>query len=102
MITEFKIFENINEDKPKIGDYVLIKSHSDFFKKYENKIGKIVDIESNNVDYKKILYYINFYINEINDHIGKRREPIYGYEIKYWSENEEELKQMLDIKKYNL
>jgi hypothetical protein len=102
MITKFKIYESLNNNKPKIGNYVLIKSHSDMFKKYEDKIGKIVDLESDKQNYKDIMYYINFYIDEINDHIGKRREPIYGYEIKYWSDDKEDIKRLLDIKKYNL
>jgi len=104
MITKFKIYESLNEYSPKIGDHVLIESRSDYFKKYENKIGKIVDVDisKDKVDHKKMLYYVNFYISETHNYIGNRREPIYGFEIKYWSDDIKELNKIIDLKKYNL
>ncbi len=90
MITKFKIFENINESEPKIGDYVICKTRSTDtieFKKYvDNNIGKIVD---NYLAY----YYVKFKEKTYIFTIGN---------ILYWAKNKEDIEVLIQANKYNL
>lgn len=102
MITKFKIFESVNEDEPKIGDWVLCTSKdiSDDTKTFlETTIGQLVKITKD----KKYTYYEVEYRNKkykntfTLSHIMK---------ILYWSENRKELEKKLEIlittNKYNI
>ena len=92
MIINFKIFENENNE-PKIGDYVLIKNireyigaRQDLYKGMEGNIYEIIGTGSTGrfkIDYKSGWW------------IGLS-------EIEKYSENKEELENILKEKKYNL
>lgn len=68
MITKFKLFENLNIDEPKVGDYALCKVRKDqigtAFEPYINdNIGKIIEMwidESNFYGSDKKCYSISF------------------------------------------
>jgi len=105
MITNFKLYEKLNDNgAPNIGDYVICSdhennNHDNFFK---NKIGKIL-----NINYDKIYTHAITYDNipdRLYDNIikGKRTIGVKRNNIIYWSENKEELEQMLQANKFNL
>lgn len=81
MITKFKLFESIHH-KPNVGDFT-------FSEKYG--IGQITRYVGNG-------YYIKYDFNKDNDKIN-----FIGLDnIKYWSENREELEAYITANKYNL
>ena len=89
MITKFKIFETVHI-KPKIGDYVIINLKT---KKYNNIliIGEI--------------YNMTFEFYSVKLRLPDNRvihEIFYKHDIKYWSNNREELEQILTNKKFNI
>ena len=90
MITKFKIFEALNEGKPEIGDYAIINLKT---KKYNNIliIGEIYNMTSE-------FYSVKFRLPD-NRVI---HEIFYEHEIKYWSNNREELEKILTNIKYNI
>ena len=54
MITKFKIYENINEGEPKIGDYVICTT-------INNKTPELLHFLSNNIGkYIQVSKYISF------------------------------------------
>ena len=80
---------------PKEGDYVIIKSEQyitknpEFYEESKNKIFKIDSIEDDSnffIYCKSIGYTASFPMTE----------------LKYWSDNEDELKIYLDTNKFNL
>lgn len=129
MITKFKIFENINK-QPKVGDYVIIDADEfNYFNDWnenvinfiKSNIGQIQSISSHvqgpNDESSKVRFYIKF--ENVPDNISysnfKNRKPrslsvfsekdIRGFlsnDIKYWSNNKDELEAILQSKKYNL
>ena len=82
MITKFKIFECVCRE-PEIGDYVLIT-----YEKFQGVIGKIIHYsgERYDIEFEGIYGYYGFHRNN----------------IKFWSENKEDLETILATNKYNL
>jgi hypothetical protein len=106
MITKFKIFENINEGRPEIDDYVLLKYatyHNDMTNFLNNNIGKIIFIDDNFciIEYYNVPDLINhrFDYNKINNTYKKTFKTRF---ISYWSKNREDLEDILMANKYNL
>jgi len=116
MITNFKIFENINESEVVVGDYILLDLSNyenpflkDMIKFVENNIGKIVTIQYNTAPYENCISitfdnitedmekFFNY--DKINNCFVRR---FYEYEIILSSNNIEDLKVYLNSKKYNL
>ena len=91
MITQFKIFDNLNND-PEIGDFVIINSDHEIFDK--NKVGSIEDID--NDDINNPIYYI-YYPNSTNVW-----RPCNRSNIEYCSKYKEDAEQYLQNKKFNL
>ena len=110
MITQFKIFEHVCE-LPKIGDYVILDSiqynylDDEILTNFINSnIGIIVSINTKHpiekyfeVKFENINLSIKHYFNNKNDSLFAKI-----VKIKYWSENKEELKEILQANKYNL
>lgn len=89
-----KTFEMVHT-YPKKGDYVIIdadnyiKTNPTFYEEAKNNIFKIDSVEDEsdfNIYSKSLGYIASFQKNE----------------LKYWSDNKEELKVYLDTKKFNL
>lgn len=106
MITNFKIFETINEGDPKIGDYVLLKYDkfkNDMTNFLNDHIGKIIFIDEKlyRIEYYDVPDTINyrFHYYKTNNSYTKTIEKRY---ISYWSKNREELEELLAAEKYNL
>jgi len=121
MITKFKLFETVNIDEPKVGDYVVCSEKSDIFYKKEDwyndyielvnilkdKIGKIVKIDelSYIVEYKDVPKKLRqdfFVINDKKQLVCRR---LAREDIEFWSKNKKDLSD-LDLlrksKKYNI
>ena len=111
MITNFKIFETINE-QTQIGDYVITynKDEDDgednIWNYLNNSVGKFIDIvdytKSHVIEYtltdelyKKYSIFPPNKNNTINSNFELKN-------IKYWSKDKEELETLLTTKKYNL
>lgn len=115
MITNFKIFESINKSKkPNIGDYVILKndiyqtqSQPEIVSYINTHIGKIIDIKIKNYKIKSIKPD-NYVKNEIilieYDYPKyKIQTKIYRFDdIKYWSNDYNDLLSLLKTIKYNL
>ena len=118
MITRFKIFENLNEGKPDVGDYVICKyklgdygyGSEKMTNFLENSIGKIVlnMKDKNNFDYlitfdnipKRIL---KFFRTPYAEDKYKGSVLWFGLtRIKFWSKDKEELEALIQANKYNL
>lgn len=113
MITNFKIFENINKGEPEIGDYVIceekIGSISQFIKDFVNSnIGKIMAILDKPSVYDFWIHYDIpddekfklFYSS--NEEVPSSWRKMKRNEIKYWSRNKEDLEPILAGTKYNI
>ena len=102
------MYESINDQEPKIGDWVICELHKmtdipAYYKYNEiisNNIGQLVEINE-----KKELNCIIKYFNNI----GKDNNWFYDdhtcvnmNEILYWSKDKKELEDILAAKKYNL
>jgi len=95
MITNFKIFENEEDNEPKIGDYVIIEpiklyylpDRQSIYEKMANNIYKIIDSNSDKSRWK-INYKSGWWVSRV--------------EIAEYSENKEELELKMQTKKYNL
>ena len=114
-----KYYELINQDKPKIGDYVICRQgkshlseeHERVQKLLTTIIGQIVDDQGryNNV---AIAFEEDDIPPELNDFFSHRyKENLTKYkylrwmrenEVEYWSENKEDLISVLTAKNYNL
>ena len=128
MITDFKIFESINEGRPDVGDWIVcdLGDEIDYMKKYkqiekffsENK-GFILKANFQNFDNEyKVRYYPssekdrkiydsfrkqNGYENNIHGGMANVDViDIVGPEIKYWSKNKEDLEIIIQSNKYNI
>lgn len=92
MITEFKLFENINEGEPQEGDYILHRNR---------RLGNLYDVL--NVTIGKIIKLRKVY-NEAevlyDKPIGKMMTDLDN--IEYWSKDREDLEAFIAAKKYNL
>lgn len=122
MITNFKIFEELNENNPNINDYVLLVDNQDFFMKNIGKIKFIVkNDEQENVyiiEYKEDIipekprvYFkskieMKQLLNTHNYDVELNKDCFYYLclldRIKYWSSNKEDLEIILDMNKYNI
>jgi hypothetical protein len=108
MITKFKIFESVNEDEPKIGDWVLCYSEdiSDDTKTFlETTIGQLVKITK---DKKYTHYEVEYRNKKYTDESFNKNTFTLSHIMKilYWSENRKELEKKLEIlrtaNKYNI
>ena len=102
-----KKYEDTNINKPKVGDYVLCEE------KYTENVTvqyqDVLNFISNNVGVIKFIRNNDFYVAYNNvpqeltrffrDENSRRME---NSEIKYWSDNKEELEAILASKKYNI
>ena len=97
-----KKFENVN--KPEIGDYVLVKSHTRY-KEVKNfidsNIGVIFKIRKDiiTVKYKNIPSNIINKFSYINNNNSSGVYDFYSYKIENFSKNKEELEMILQAKK---
>jgi len=97
MITKFKIFENINESEPEVGDYVIVDITVAPYKNLSNELLNRIDKINQNIckiteiKTKPGTCYIlnNYWYSSRSD-------------IKCWSKNKEELEPILLAKKYNI
>ena len=113
------IFENFDETKPQIGDYVCTKDDThrtyaifDIRKKLDNflsnNVGNIVDIEYEsdvdypyNVQYDNIPTELNHYFEDNNiSRINCRRFD--ESEILFFSKNKEDVETYIEANKYNI
>lgn len=101
MITQFKIFENINEGEPEIGDYVIV-----YPKRgrpgTENIVGIIVETQ-----FQKNIYGDTVKTYKIGLQLPQANGDFWHFtyfkdEIEYWSKNKEELETVLTSNKYNI
>jgi len=108
MITEFKIFENINI-LPKVGDYVLIKIYdrgdSRLQNFYSDNIGQIMLTTGSDgiyydVKFENVPNDIKKFFDDDGHSYDFKTFPIGRFE--YWSESKEELEIMIKSKKYNV
>lgn len=89
-----KTFEIVHS-YPKEGDYVILDSEQykiinpNFYNYIQNKIVKVESID----DYNNFNIYIDQLCRTVQFQIAQ---------IKYWSDNEEELQVYIDTKKYNI
>jgi len=94
-----KTFENLNENEPKVGDYVIIQQDAvlDPYKIWQIK--EIIPKEHFRTSnpYNYTLRYERWE----NDRNWKQIQVSRDY-IKYWSNNKEDLKNIIEIQKYNL
>jgi len=106
MITEFKIFENINT-LPKMGDYVIIndslyiKELKSFF---SSNIGRIVNKYTNNNEELYVVKFDNI-PTDIKEHYFGRFSNTKDFSIskfKCWTKEKEELEVIVNSNKYNL
>ena len=115
MITNFKIFENINIGEPEIGDYVICMEYDiddykmlNFISKNIGKYIGVGDIECPyEIKYNNVPKYLTDYFN----YNGKSGERLYSRnEILYWSKYKKNLMRFLPLdvdqlllnKKFNL
>lgn len=105
MITYFKLFEGVDIDKPKVGDYVICNEKPlDFL---SDLIGKVISINNmHSAAHYQVKFNIdnvpNEYITGFIDYGEKGVRPMLLSEIVYWSENFEDLEILISSKKYNL
>ena len=104
-----KFYEELNIDKPEIGDYVLcfdIEEDDDLDKALNDftssNIGIIINIDTTkpilySIRYEKIPKDIMVYFDKPNS-----SRVCFEREIIHWSKNKEELETILTAKKHNL
>lgn len=114
-LTTVNLFENLNQNEPEIGDYVIIY-HEDFIECYcdgtdlidffRNNIGKLTQIGYNNElkSYKiKFDEYLPEYDPFCNSTLSTSKEIFVDKEdILRWSKNKEDLEILQFQQKYNL
>lgn len=101
-----KKYENIN-DKPKVGDYVLIDpSKFDELKDFFNsEIGKIFNVDEIEIKLNGYPYFIKFEKNIPTSIFGPKNDNKMAFkekELLSWSNNKKNLKIKIDANKYNL
>jgi hypothetical protein len=107
MITKFHLFE-LNSDEPKIGDYVICQEVSEEPKNVSefinNNIGQLVKKPKGQFfmgDYEFWVIFQNIPY-EIEDVFYDGIRPMLRKEIKFWSENKEEVELFIQARNYNL
>lgn len=117
MITQFKMFESVNDGEPEVGDYVICHSHMSFFTEVNDftktNIGKLIKIDSQSDKYEggdniEIIYIVRYekvprtldllFFKEY----GGDSIIMYKDDIKYWSKNKKELEKVIESEKYNI
>ena len=117
MITNFKIFENV-DNEPNIGDYVIcemididwVYGHERMEKFISENIGQIIYYNDSEVSPYTIQYYpndnfktfFNYFISELG---YKRDKYIFNVEydeIKYFAKTKEQLELLIQTDKYNI
>lgn len=89
MITKFKIYENINQGEPEVGDWVIIDPKTYDVENRLDKIGEIYKYEiSTN------MFYVDFIVPGFF--------CFFKEDFEYWSKNKKDLEEILVAKKYNL
>ena len=117
MITQFKIFESINNGEPEVGDYVICQSTFDFFTDVNTytrtTIGELVKIDSQRNMYEEgddieIVYMVRYdnvpenFMFLVFKEYGGDSLLMHKQDILYWSKNKKELEKIIDAEKYNL
>jgi len=107
---ELRIYESLNKNKPKIGDYVIAEDdssrediESNINKILCTQIGQIISIRDSKFVYVKYEKHILDHLSVLDP--GNARENcmvFYFTEIKYWSKNKEDLQQIIDANKFGL
>ena len=113
-----KTYEEVNIDKPQVGDYVIIDYYRETMninlKKFiENSIGKIISKrisvdQSRGRSKKKTritdLFEIRFWYipPSLKLYFDDKKRIILADEVKYWSKDKKELQTILQAKNYNL
>jgi len=103
MITNFKLYEKLNDGMPEVGDYVIC-SKSDFSSDefVENNIGKILKDDKSNY-YPYYITYDNIPDSLIDRRVNKIATILFKRkDILYWSKDKEELEAILQTNKFNL
>jgi len=99
-----KTYESLS-DKPEIGDYVIcedeeIISNNTFRPFIKNNIGQIIEIDEKPPEYN--IKYENIPTHLLNDYFYDDARYFYRKEIKYFSDNKEDLEILMNANKYNL
>ena len=97
-----KTYEELNIDEPKVGDWVICYATfniDDELKKFlSTAIGKIQDRNARSVfNYGVYFEYMPKSLDEWGNSIDFQKS-----EIKYWSENKEDLEYIIAVNKYNI
>lgn len=117
MIIKFKIFENIYQGEPKVGDYVIVSDKFDYYSDYSsdyseylnfinNNIGKIIDIRDDIYPYvvnfnnipKNLKKYFEIFENDDKICYAKFKRD----EIIHYSDTISVLEPYIAANKYNL
>ena len=114
MITKFKMYESVNE-KPKLGDYVICHTEDDTIPAWYERKDELVDFISKNIgciiqiDNSAFCSYKVKYKNDeiIKDYCQENnwKQDVLEFEfrdLKYWSNNIEDLEPLISGTKYNL
>jgi len=97
-----KTFENYNIGIPEVGDWVICEQSSvfaDITEFISNNIGRIIDFESKSKIEQYVVKYYNAKMIPFNDGFTRN---IRIKEIKYWSNNKEDLEPYILANKYNI
>ena len=95
MITEFKIYESLNDEEPKVGDYVICRTefNNDLNLFLDNNIGEIIAIDFDFYESYQI------YFNDIPESVSI---PFSRDNIIYWTNDKYELELKLQANKFNI
>jgi hypothetical protein len=91
---------DIDTDPPKIGDYVIMRStaNNNELKQFiENSVGQIIEEDGDEItiDFSDIP-------EKLKQYFILSTRPYHYKLLQYWSDNKEELEEILAQKKYNL
>lgn len=113
MITKFRLYESVNEGKPKVGDYVICTTefNPDLNLYLDENIGQIIEIDPPGNSYepyqvifdnipKSLDIYTDVKINNFETY--QTYIPFTISEIIYWYNDKKILEQILITKKFNI
>ena len=103
MITNFKLFEKINEVGPEIGDWVICKesdSDSEVDTFTSNNIGKYIRYDYD-IQYHYVIYYEDV-PEDLQKYFSFNERNMELSEIQYWSKDKEDLEYIIQTSKFNL
>ena len=104
MITNFKIYEKVNdENEPKIGDYVICSTDFTQEQKFiQNKIGKLIYIDIDN-EYPYCIKYDDIPSRLYSTTVDEIRVLTYKKSnIIHWSKNKKDIELILIANKFNI